>query len=76
MIQINKWGHIEVKVRLNKPGQKQYTQIIQGLERTTEVIQNFLSGATNNISSCTEASQHPSYHRHRRLYDWTRKGER
>ena len=45
---------------MNKPGQKQYTQIIQGLERTTEVIQNFLSGATNNISSCTEASQRPA----------------
>ena len=45
---------------MNKPGQKQYTQIIQGLERTTEVIQKFLTEAKNNISSCTEASRRPA----------------
>ena len=44
---------------MNNPGHKQYTQIIQGLERTTEVIQKFLSEAKNNISSCT-ASQRPA----------------
>jgi preprotein translocase subunit Sss1 len=44
---------------MNKPEHKEYTQIIQGLERTTETIQKFLSKATKIISCCTEAS-HPS----------------
>ena len=41
---------------MNKPEHKEYTQIIQGLERTTEVIQKFLSKATKIISCCTEGS--------------------
>lgn len=41
---------------MNKPEQKEYTQIIQGVERITEVIQKFQSKAANIISSCTEAS--------------------
>lgn len=41
---------------MNKPEQKEYTEIIQGVERTTEVIQKFQSKATKIISSCTEAS--------------------
>ena len=41
---------------MNKPEHKEYTQIIQGLERTTEIIQKFLSKATKIISCCTEGS--------------------
>lgn len=44
---------------MNKPEHKEYTQIIQGLERTTEIMQKFLSKATKIISCCTEVS-HPS----------------
>ena len=39
---------------MNKPEHKEYTQIIQGLERITEIIQKFLSKASKNISCCTE----------------------
>lgn len=41
---------------MNKPEQKEYTKIIQGVERTTEIVQKFQSKATKTISSCTEAS--------------------
>ena len=34
---------------MNKPEHKEYTQIIQGLESTTERIQKFLSKATKMI---------------------------
>ena len=44
---------------MNKPEHKEYTQIIQGLERTTEIMQKFLSKATKMISCSTEAG-HPS----------------
>jgi two-component system, OmpR family, sensor histidine kinase VicK len=50
---------LKVIKNMNKPEHKEYTQIIQGLERTTEVIQKFLSKATKIISCCTEAG-HPS----------------
>jgi hypothetical protein len=43
---------------MNIPQHKESTQIIQGFERTTEIIQMFLSKATKIISCCTEAS-HP-----------------
>ena len=41
---------------MNKPEPKEYTQIIEGVERTLEVIQKFQSKATKFISSCTEAT--------------------
>ena len=41
---------------MNKPEHKEYTQIIQELERITEIIQKFLSKASKNISCCTEGS--------------------
>lgn len=41
---------------MNKLEQKEYMKIIQGVERTTEIVQKFQSKATRTISSCTEAS--------------------
>jgi len=41
---------------MNKLEQKEYTQIIQGLERINEIIQKFLSKVTKIISCCTEGN--------------------